>query len=386
MTSSIVSSVVATLEEMFDLNKLSLSQAGCLMWLTHREFKAHFEGRLVSSEVESNYSAISYLGYGSAMLESEAVSDALIRGCNWLVGREIRRTNGEPQQFALDPVALLGIALGADRLEEPCRSLALNHIASCLDLAKTSYSSDSLKMAFALACQQITGAKLDLGSNSSPAVTYALFERLAIDIADELIEPAFVEVQIASQSNVEPFPAGLFLNAYRALLRQTTTLNLSKVSVPDVLKLLANLQAGLMRWPFGQNKTQVWNIENEYDVQSMLFFLLKPYLPELKEEEPLPSVGRKRPRVDLVVPSLGLSIEVKFLRKSGFFNDILGEVAEDKSLYLGPGSRYSRMIVFLWDDSARTEDHASFRQGVTELGIDGAIVVSRPSFMVRGAK
>lgn len=136
-----------------------------------------------------------------------------------------------------------------------------------------------------------------------------------------------------------------------------------------------------MRWAYGQNKTQMWKVENEYDVQAMLYFLLRPYLPELKEEEPLSSIGRKRPRVDLVVPGLQLSIEVKFLRLSGKFNDILGEIAEDKSFYLGPGSLYSHMIVFLWDDSSRTEEHASFKQGVRELGLDGAVVVNRPSFM-----
>jgi hypothetical protein len=354
-----------------------------LAWINRLDYSALVDGVSVETEAGTDYTALAYICYSGTKSDDPNLIRAVENGCNWLVGRPIRRTTGELQSFALDPVALLGILLGASRLSDPMRGKVVDHVKEALNSSSSGFAQDALKMAFADACVAVIRGSVFFQKSSSPAILCALLGRLALDIPPSAIEPAFRECQTATARQLESFEAGMFLFAMEGLLNQTAEFDLIRPTVEQVFSVLSGVDAGLIRWPYGKNKNQYWEIENEYDVQSMLYFLLRPYLPELKEEEPLPSIGRKRPRVDLVVPSLRLSIEVKFLRKSESFNEMLGEVAEDKSLYLGPNSAYSRMLVFLWDDSSRTEDHASFKRGVIELGLDGAVVVSRPSFMVR---
>jgi len=379
----LIRDVKNSLQSSFDESNLSLVQKGCLNWLNESATVDYVDGRRVADEVEADYTALSYIGYGSQFSSDPQLITALSVGCQRLIGRSIRRTTGELQSFALDPVALFGIALGASLVEKSLRFEVSKLLVEALEASSRSFVEDSLKSAFAVASFQYLNVSPPTWLAPSPSTALAILTRLGSAIPDSLVEPAYVEVKALAFDVKESFVAGVSLFALNSILNQGTELSLGKPTVEQIFTVLNGVQAGMMRWPYGQNKTQLWNIENEYDVQAMLYFLLKPYLPELKEEEPLPSIGRKRPRVDLVVPSLRLSIEVKFIRKSGNFNDILGEVAEDKSLYLGSGSKYAHMIVVLWDDLARIEEHASFKQGVTELELDGAVVISRPSFMIR---
>jgi hypothetical protein len=81
----------------------------------------------------------------------------------------------------------------------------------------------------------------------------------------------------------------------------------------------------------------------------------------------------------------GVIIEVKFARKDGkSFSDLIQEVAADASTYLQDGSGYTSIIAFIWDDAARTEEHAELRQGLLRIrGVVDAIVLSRPQKMDR---
>ena len=48
------------------------------------------------------------------------------------------------------------------------------------------------------------------------------------------------------------------------------------------------------------------------------------------------------------------------------------------------GSGYGHIVAFVWDDEARTEEHAELRRGLLQIrGVEDAIVVSRPSKMKR---
>ena len=69
------------------------------------------------------------------------------------------------------------------------------------------------------------------------------------------------------------------------------------------------------------------------------------------------------------------------------FTNVVQEVAEDASTYLQEGSGYQYVIVFVWDDAARTEEHAELRQGLMRIrGVRDAIVLPRPSKMDRGQR
>ncbi len=131
----------------------------------------------------------------------------------------------------------------------------------------------------------------------------------------------------------------------------------------DVIKLLKRVPTGLRRWtwekksPIRSSQARQWHIENEYHVQNLLYFLLAPFFADIREEEYTPSVGQKQPRVDLAIPSLKLVIEIKFWYAKDKPQKVIGEIAEDTSLYLAEGSSYEQIIAFIWDDFRRTEEH-----------------------------
>ena len=114
----------------------------------------------------------------------------------------------------------------------------------------------------------------------------------------------------------------------------------------------------------------------------MLYFLLAAVFADIIEEEYTGSVGQKKPRVDLVIPSLKLVIEIKFWRKHKPPQEIIGEIAEDTSLYLAEGSPHEQIIAFIWDDSCRIEEHHLLKSGIKKMkGIFDVVIVSRPGFM-----
>ena len=93
---------------------------------------------------------------------------------------------------------------------------------------------------------------------------------------------------------------------------------LGSFSLEDVSKLLKRVPAGFLRWTWDPKPRtkggtpRQWYIENEYHVQNLLYFLLAAVFADIREEEYARSVGQKKPRVDLEIPSLKLVIEIKF--------------------------------------------------------------------------
>jgi hypothetical protein len=163
---------------------------------------------------------------------------------------------------------------------------------------------------------------------------------------------------------------------------------LGSFSLEDVSKLLKGVSAGLRRWTWEEkSRTQggtprQWYIENEYHVQNLLYFLLAAVFADIIEEEYTGSVGQKKPRVDLEIPSLKLVIEIKFWYRKDKPQKIIDEIAADTSLYLAQGSPHEQMIAFIWDDFRRTEEHDLLKSGLKNLnGIFDVVIVSRPRRM-----
>lgn len=189
-----------------------------------------------------------------------------------------------------------------------------------------------------------------------------------------------LEIHLSNLKAVkENYEKGLLISSQSAL---------GSFSLEDVSKLLKRVPAGLRRWTWEpRRRTQggtprQWYIENEYHVQNLLYFLLAPVFADIIEEEYTGSVGQKKPRVDLVIPSLKLVIEIKFWRRDKPPQKIIGEIAEDTSLYLAEGSLHEQIIAFIWDDSCRTEEHDLLDSGLKNLkGIFDVVIVSRPGRM-----
>lgn len=158
----------------------------------------------------------------------------------------------------------------------------------------------------------------------------------------------------------------------------------------DLINFLDAIPVGLKRWTWeksGRTKNAdpvKWFIENEYHVQNLLYVLLAPIFNDVSDEVYLQPLGQKTPRIDLYLPPMHTIIEVKYRKDSKkSFQALIGEVAEDVSLYRAdPSYKDARIVSFLWDHTRATQEHAKFKEGIMKIqGMDGCVVVNSPSVM-----
>ncbi len=117
-------------------------------------------------------------------------------------------------------------------------------------------------------------------------------------------------------------------------------------------------------------------------MQNLLYVLLAPIFNDVSDEVYLQPLGQKTPRIDLYLPPMHTIIEVKYRKDSKkSFQALIGEVAEDVSLYRAdPSYKDARIVSFLWDHTRSTQEHAKFKEGVMKIqGMDGCVVVNSPS-------
>jgi REase_DpnII-MboI len=331
------------------------------------------------------------LGY-AANLDSE-FRTPFAEALEWLRRRQYFVT-GRPPTFEIDGLGLFGTAVGIIRLDEVARAPARLWLEELLRQSLNSqrppdWNESLIAAAFAIVGGLSAGTVIDAISN---------------DLRTALAAKALMPTTAASRAtawNIISSLSGLRDGMTRAaaqlasliyLLRDASTLRFGSISVEDVARVLAGVTRSMRRWawdnaPRTQRSVAAhWEIENEYHVQDLLWVILAPIFPDLDDEEWLKSLGPHHPRADLAIPSLELIIEVKFLRPGGksVFTSVIQEVAADAGTYLQEGSGYRHIIAFVWDDAARTEEHAELRQGLLRIrGVKDAVVVPRPSKMDR---
>jgi hypothetical protein len=103
-----------------------------------------------------------------------------------------------------------------------------------------------------------------------------------------------------------------------------------------------------------------FKISDEYDVQDLLYIILKPLFPKLTEEEPTPKVGGKYNRIDLVIREEGIMIEVKMIKeKDRDEKDFIEQLKNDIQSYY----KYhflKELIIFVYDPQNKTGDIQNF--------------------------
>ncbi|WP_262713093.1 PD-(D/E)XK nuclease domain-containing protein [Subsaximicrobium wynnwilliamsii] len=59
-----------------------------------------------------------------------------------------------------------------------------------------------------------------------------------------------------------------------------------------------------------------FQFKDEYDVQDVLYVMLKPVFPNMKAEDPVPKVGATSTKIDLILRQEKILIEVKMIKES----------------------------------------------------------------------
>ncbi|MCB0044345.1 MAG: hypothetical protein KDD92_02825 [Caldilineaceae bacterium] len=101
-------------------------------------------------------------------------------------------------------------------------------------------------------------------------------------------------------------------------------------------------------------------INDEYDVQDLLYVMLKPLFPKLTDEEPTPKVGAKYNKIDLIIREEGIMIEVKMIKeKDRDEKDFIEQLKNDIQSYY----KYKflkDLLIFVYDPQNKTRDIQNF--------------------------
>jgi len=332
---------------------------------------------------------VAALGYGAKAGLLMAQSLQVLRDeVDHLGGRSFFAP-GRPLRFEVDGIALLGVAFGAASVaKETDRSWLIR----LLERSAQEVTSDVWQLGLVRLARVVLGEQ---GLRIVPAdLAAAAFARGWGELQEGDREQAW---KMAVEFS--PHTSGAGRDAVRLAVFGSEFARLGQISIAnatrtDLVTLLQNVSRGMKRWTFEHEKRTAnsamarWDVENEYHVQNLLWALLAPVFPDLEDEENLPSIGQKKPRADLGVPSLRTLIEVKFLRDRGqrALAKLIEEIAADASLYLSRTTEYDNIVAFVWDDCAQTEQHHELKSGIEQMtGVLAAIILPRPSSMKRGA-
>lgn len=322
---------------------------------------------------------------------STAYRNAFMQGVDWLTGRVGGLQNS--LESLLQPVAQAGVQVGLLAAADTDRWQRFGTwIASLLTKRSPGFESDSWRHELlSLVEKRSQNGLVDIPAVSIVTSSEAVYVARGLLNSDIDTNREFVARLLGRLQSVlysEPEAAVLDLAAFRLLAQSGAQVDLRAPNLEDVALLLRRIPSGLRRWTWeAQKKTptstaQKWAVENEYHFQNLLCALLAPVFPGLRDEEWLASVGQKRPRADLVLPSLHLVIEVKYWREKSSPQDLISQIGEDVSLYLKVGSPYSKVLPIVWDQARRTEQHDLLISGLSQIrDVVTPVIIAQPAFM-----
>jgi hypothetical protein len=342
---------------------------------------------------QQDFQSVAALGFAlHGGLVDSAANAALKQGIERLTGRQ-PFVDEVPMPFCSDAVGLLGVALGARSLADA--SLIEKVIGWLRIFVKKMYEmegTEDWQRCIYHATDQVFEGKVGLlpvASKEAADVRAALAARGVIPLTTnpESEEHAVYGLLAQTSCALVSFEhAAIRMASLKWLTRVAPVAIPGRMKAQDLVRILERVPAGLRNWTWekaprtAKSTPCQWHINNEYHVQNLLWLLLAPTFPDLDDEQYLAKIGQKSPRSDLHIPSMKLIVEVKFVRPGDTFQKIIDEISSDASLYKALGNDCRDIVVFIWDDSARSHEHDYLKQGLKRLpGITDVVIVSRPS-------
>lgn len=295
-------------------------------------------------------------------------------------------TGGKAERFAIDGVALLGVALGYRALQH--RDVDTSWFVELVAKSTDALGEDPWHGSFARAARLIVHDK-PFDEEIDDVLSVSLDSALGRQVCKQRRARAWQSV-LENAEDSDPSRRAAFQGVYEASVAALARLPVHGAGLSELVEVLEGIAASMSHWTF-ETKQRVKNVEpeqwrmmHEYHVQNLLWTVLRPIFPDLEDEESLKKLGHTTPRADLGIPSLGTIVEVKFLRKKGQsqLKKLTDEIAADRSLYLREGTGYSSMIAFVWDECRQTEEYRTLKNGLESLdGIEKVILLPRPAKM-----
>ncbi|MEG4202730.1 hypothetical protein QUA20_02190 [Microcoleus sp. Pol7_A1] len=352
---------------------------------------AHAAGERTGAQ--RSYRDVAILGFAASTGILQPFQwEVLKKGLTWVAGRE-PFIDGGPMDFCTDIVALLGIALGAQLIgEDSIQNKVVCWMERFISQSFQNRLSDWQKCLL-IATQQVVSS---IPTLSLPNANTVSDVRLALRVKgllppdpgsnnQEQMETLSL-MKLEAGAAIHPACAALRLVAFDSIQRTSLAVNLSQPSIEDVCIILNRVPGALQKsigkeklHP-GENQARKGYVNNEEQVQNLLYFLLASIFPDCREIDNTSYVGGQgHLRTVLEIPCLRLIICVKVMDSSNNHQSVIQQISADSYLYLGEGSAYSSIVVFLWDGFSRLDIHNKLTKELKQLpGVVDAIVVSCP--------
>ena len=348
---------------------------------------------------ERHYTHVAVLGLAARVRSlGESERQALVSGLKWMVNRE-PFVGGTPMGFCMDGVALASLILGAKATgDEGLWAKTCGWVRRCREATAGGQGLGVWQEWLLAKVTEHTDTIWVRNLSDGPEATEVRVALRSRGIGANVEASAIAEEEDKVLGLIRrPLPVGfgvtraaIRLAAIDWIRRDRPTCDLRTVTVKQIGELLRRVPAGLKKWTWeNAPRTKIspaarqWYVENEYHVQNMLWLVLAPVFPDLIDEDSTPKVGPVQPRADIGIPSLRLIVEAKFMRADDPPKKMVEQIAQDASLYLVAGSKYDKLIPFIWDDSRRTEHHEEMIRGLRQIaGVVDAVIVPRPGSML----
>ena len=325
---------------------------------------------------------VAALAFALEVHQNAPASAVLVNGLGWLADRSWFQPQ-RPLTLEADGVAALGVALALVRSAEARAWFNALATKSATSLSLTEFD----RSLFVLATHLTRAPGRQDQVNLLAEVRIVFADVAGLSTPEEVFQAAWSHMLQAQVEKGREIEAALLLRAFDLTAAHSLPARSGRLEPLDVLRILEGVHRSLRRWTWEQqprtrtSSAERWNVQNEYHVQNLLWTILAPLFQDLNDEETLPPIGQKNPRIDLSIPSLGTIVEVKFLRRGVPMQRVIEEIAEDVGLYR-TDHRWTSLIPFVWDDSSRTEEHAKLVAGLNKLDmVIGSVVVPRPGMM-----
>ena len=111
-----------------------------------------------------------------------------------------------------------------------------------------------------------------------------------------------------------------------------------------------------------------FTIENEYDVQDLLYAMLKTPIPDLVDEEPTPKRAGSSKHIDFITRTGRCAIEVKYVRDARHGREVADEIRQDLDHY-PEHAECDSVLVFVYDPGTHVRDAAVFERDLSGVRV-----------------
>jgi len=342
---------------------------------------------------ENNVHNVASLGYSLSIQDDFEAKEKFIKSFNLLKKRD--HFKGPHLSFPFQPLTFLGIVLGAKAVKEGsfCKDAVdwLTHVLN--ERIKIGHVSSFSKLFYKYIEHHLKDKVIEISDMSQ----YSSLEELSLlefggmqnifkipNQQESLgqIRKSILRLLVETQpERIEPEKAPIIWAAANESIKKD--INNLLLSPSFVSAILSRFEHAMRRWRYDPENTKNlvrWPINQEKEVQDIIWMILRSYFDDVVDEETLPKFGHSSYKPDFAIPSLNLLIEVKYAYKKEDFKKIEKEIMQDTIGYLMNTQQYKKIIVFIYDNSSSVQEHDIARRDLIKIDeIEDVIIVSKPS-------